>query len=1790
MPKETIQSLYDTITKDNYDVGTLDSFTSSMQDSSKRRAVYNALTSDNYKLPEYDIFESKISTPTPEVKLDQVITDPDSSISSFNDIIYESVKRQENSVATNNPYGVNMPRKKGNADKILGLGGKLMAGSNTLLEFNDLESGEKAGKEIIDNILKISKNDPATFYSNYSGLSIESPEVKSFTEIVNTRSKNVEKPEQVSAIPGLLEALEYNKTNPRYVMSALKDPDPKNKIKNLQRNISKFVMGTPTSSIEGIEAPLVEYEPTAKDLAIFERDRQFKQQIAKEKKENGLSDYDAYFKVKSKYQDGMPSSEVLANMWDSSQTGSLFRIFGVELPMMKNEKELKLYREILEKDPNLISHSKFEQLAAGALSLVMPVDQYLFAVGGGLSKLKSVGKFADFIANKISKVGKVPLPQTRVYAKNALERITGGAGGFAAFDGSRSIVSQIRETGSIDPLQVVEETMKGAIVGSFTSGLGLAGNVVGKKYAGKTGEKSLGFAGEILGLGSVAPILQGENITAEGYFDAAGTIIGLKLIKALSPSQAESMKKVVANEIAKGVANGKTPLEAGEAIQNRLKTAVELAIENKPRTTVSENAPIEYKLSPLNEPYSSHVRKLVEAQKKAGVVEPLNEGNKLDFERNQIESEINKLSKDMDALEKGGARQEILDDIQIEIDSRVQRKNIIMDAFGFAKVPTVLSESVVRGKESPSPKDVNLQIQRRSVSEQNRLNNYLKDKELLNRPFKSDPMMEVPLHPADAGRQAVRIIEVDGAKQSISESYNKINKGGTQLELVLEKAKLQSEPVKANSLVEVPINPVKESFSVVSPVKPPKQLISELPENKKIKGFLLQKEYNDLNLTIRSNEQALKSERLTPKQKERLESSNQKAKELRRDAVERAESDGIEMQQFSPFGIFDSRVIKKILGSSKGKPKRYSETELDRLYGNAMDRLSKKDKESSTVIVSDKPSESTPVYKGRKFGSPTYHSIFSNVVDRARAVGTKTSIEGADMGKEVINVTKKVRGEMALVTEKGLQLTGAKFGETGKAVSELQNFIEVEIGGNKILQNKLHAAIEGLEKVSGKESEIVEVVKDVIEKRGKVFEDYNIYTEGKDGVPRPFKVMGREIAPRVMTPEFYRIMEKGAGTREFNELIIKTAQATGATEASVKEYYSEFKDNFSGDISSSPTRTTQVEHSRKWKNIPHALLIGKDYIPLVEYRPFEYIRALQETGAARVGVASVFGQELAGTSKIQGIKQQISKEGGTTKEFHEMIRSLSGAPLEAPMLSSGVSQNKLYRAADTVIGLVKATQLSMSMIVNISEPLGSIREFGGMGNLVKSIKDMGFGSNKIESKVLERHLLELGAITSDVTNLAFDPIRPVQSRIKAIREGIGKGFLYRGMNQAQEFLAGQTAVNKIEQYKKRKNNPTGGKKSFREEGDSVYLQVLGFSKSEAELMASGKAPESLYNELIRRAPSALTSGAQLPGEQSRLEQSRIFKGALAFESYAQMKLRSLSKQLEVGWKVGNEAINEKNPKKLLASMELPLSNFGGGAAAGMASQFALAFVYGGADNVGIKWNEAKENWLKFAVKSWGYSNFAGFAGKLIQSTSGGDEFITDAIYPLAVAKEFFKAGRSTGRYTYDDKVEKTLKLFNRFVPVNRALTHATLAFGLGNPEAFQTNNAIKAYYRWKISNGYGGTYTSNPDEEIIKFRGSMRKAYNSLINQNIDDFDGSIVFNHLKDAVTGGEVEPAGVRRSLLGKRLFVKSKIAPGKSDDFYKEKIEELRKRIGDKAFNRLLVHDELIELFNTLLDSFK
>ena len=1765
--KENLQSLYNTVSQE-YDIGTYDSFSKSMQDSSKRRVFYDYL-SEEYQLPDYETFELKVSSPEPSIDLNEVVTSTDEpDTGSFKQIIYESVKQQENSVAKNNPYGVNMPRKKSNADRLASLGGKLMAGSQTLLEFDDIQSGLKAGEDIIDNILEVSKNDIATFYSNYSGLPIESPEVKSFVQIVNSKTKESDQPQQESAIfkslepipltriKNLTEALDYNKNNPQYIMSAIKDSDPKKKVENLQKNLPKFAMGLP---VEALTDPTFlsdpnrmsqlatrsrdteEFEPTAKDVAKFFNKRTLQKEIDIELKK-GKSLRQAYRTSFSK-MGGTPPNIINLAM-DNSITGTVFRIAGLNQQV----------------DVSDYPANKLEELASGAISMVMPVDAALFAFGGQLANVGKVAKYADDAANMLAKRTSLSLTEARVLTKNAFQRVVGGAGGFAAFDGGANIAEQIETTGTVDPIEALHATFHGVLTGGSVSTLGMVGTVLGKKASGEIGAKVGEFGAEVFGLGTVPALLEGEPITAQSYFDAASTIIGIKLLKKYSTGQRNQIVETVGNDIKSIVEQTGKPIhEVANAIGNQLKTSVELAMEGKIPTKVNRGTVIqEIGGRPESRGIQRNPMSLV-----SEITKPEGRSTKPVNERVQLNRDIRKLAEDMNTLEKNGAKQAILDDLQVNIDAKVKLLNTRYNVESL-ELNNALDPKVTKGTA-----EVQLQMQRRSRSEQQRLDNYLKDKDVLNRPFEPDPMLQVPLHPADAGRQAVRIIEIDGAKKSVAEAQNKIRQGGTQLELVLESAKLQTEPVKANSLVEVPINPTKQPASEIPTPKPAKQLVENLPNNKKLKGFLLQKEYADLDLTIKSNEQALKNQNLTSKQRERLETSNQKAKELRREVEERAESDGIEMQAF--FGIPNPRILKKLFGSEKSRPKRYNEAELDRLYNGAIDRLSKKDKEGNTGSIVSPSTDNLPVTNKRNLATRAYNYIFSDMVERNASVGTPSAVQSSELGRKAIDVQKQVRGQLASTLDGVLQMSGKGFGEGSKEIVELSKFVEIDVGGNKILQSRLHAAIEGNIKVSGKEAQVVEKHRDLIEKRGRIFEEYEIYTEGKDGVPRPFKVIGREIAPRIMSNEFYAILGKGVGSKEFTEMTSKFAQATGAPEKNVREYFKEFTDNISGKSTENPTRTTQVEHSRKWKNIPHAIEVNGEIIPLVEYRPYEYAQRIAETGAARIGVASVFGQELNNTSTVNKFKQAIESEGGTSLEFHEMVRSLSGAPVEAPVLEAGSVGAKSIRAVKSVYNTIRASSLSASVIPNLAEFLASTRRFSGTTGLIKGLYDLKLGLPSSKAKAIEQALNSLGALTVDVTNMASDPNRPISSRVKQLNEMQRSAFLYRYINEFQEKLGAVVASNKVERFKNNKGKGT----------DVLFLREMGFSRSEAELMVSGKAPQQLYDALIRRSPSALTGGAQRAGEQSRLEQNRIFRAATAFETYAQMKIRSLNRIIRTNSKAINESIAEKDYKKLVDVTKSSLSDLFGGAVSGATAQFLLAYMYGGEDNVEIKWNEVKEKPLEFLIKSWGYTTFAGLYGQILQSTAGGKESVLDIFYPWVMLKEASQAITGKGKYTYDESMDRAIKFGERFFPANRVFKQTLVGFGLGNPEAQKDNNAIKAYYRWKFENKYGGTFKSNPDEEIKAFRTNMKKVYEGIR----DGSDPATINKFVVEAVSEGGKDPSSISRSLLGKRLLLKSKIAPGKNDLVYTERLNNLRKRIGDKAYNRLLRHDELIDMYADL-----
>ena len=127
----------------------------------------------------------------------------------------------------------------------------------------------------------------------------------------------------------------------------------------------------------------------------------------------------------------------------------------------------------------------------------------------------------------------------------------------------------------------------------------------------------------------------------------------------------------------------------------------------------------------------------------------------------------------------------ILDNLQIEIDGKVARLNEFdgvtertINELYFPEEPsrpkktgpTSFNEPVSRERVKKivnikrqsfkeRTKALESQLKERDRAEQERLDKTLQERDILNRPFEPDPMREVPLHPADAGRKAVAEIQ-----------------------------------------------------------------------------------------------------------------------------------------------------------------------------------------------------------------------------------------------------------------------------------------------------------------------------------------------------------------------------------------------------------------------------------------------------------------------------------------------------------------------------------------------------------------------------------------------------------------------------------------------------------------------------------------------------------------------------------------------------------------------------------------------------------------------------------------------------------------------------------------------------------------------------------------------------------------------------------------------------------------------------------------------------------------------
>lgn len=808
-----------------------------------------------------------------------------------------------------------------------------------------------------------------------------------------------------------------------------------------------------------------------------------------------------------------------------------------------------------------------------------------------------------------------------------------------------------------------------------------------------------------------------------------------------------------------------------------------------------------------------------------------------------------------------------------------------------------------------------------------------------------------------------------------------------------------------------------------------------------------------------------------------------------------------------------------------------------------------------------------------------------DLVGRVLAAGTKSATEAAELANRALNTSSATLGMLADDIAKALKLTGAGMNPSlHRAAFALQRVKWTP--GKDYGTAAIMDAVEGKATGSNAERAVVAAIQALTDKLGRIYKaNGHKQFDHKSETWKPFNyIPGGKVFVRLQTPELTGAIMQGKG-----ELWTKTIDAiadmnpqlanpkTNTTARDVVERI--FKEQRSAMLQSNEPGAfsrLNAEFRREIENVPTHIRVGSQQIEIIESHPYAYAKRLAEHGAMRVGFVKHFGQELPGSNKIADLVKRYTDENGENKTVLDLLRSLSGVPVEAPWIDPGTPLATMVRNAQSVMSLAKSSLLSASAITNIPEPLGNIQAISGRGDAAKAMWKL-LSSPKATIAALEH----LGAITKDIADVTFDPARPMQSFARVLRDASAKMLGHRWINELQEKLAAATMLEKVQRLKAGKG--TGG--------DVIDLRWLDFDIDTARRMAKGQGTAAEYNDAVRRAPQKLVGSPMPAARKTRVSHNRVYAFSIAFENYAQMKVRSflhLGKTwAETAQRLKQNAGNRDAQREFVAA-NLKLGRLMlGTTAAGAAQYFLWAFALGGVEGVKIAGNEFKNRPVGFLRDSFMYTMFAGPYGALLRmaSQNQGDstgEAMVRATLPGFLIAETVDAVQGEGRYAGLSTMERMADLANRLVPVARVAKQFAVTLGFANQtakEEFETDTAIRAYWKWRFAENRPGRYIAGDvDEddagEVAKsqIKDHMKRAYKRFRN-----FDSEGANAEMLKALEVRREHPGRSKPETDIRTRIRNNRLLPELKTD---EKKAQLRSRIGDAAYRRLEAHDALIE----------
>ncbi len=536
-------------------------------------------------------------------------------------------------------------------------------------------------------------------------------------------------------------------------------------------------------------------------------------------------------------------------------------------------------------------------------------------------------------------------------------------------------------------------------------------------------------------------------------------------------------------------------------------------------------------------------------------------------------------------------------------------------------------------------------------------------------------------------------------------------------------------------------------------------------------------------------------------------------------------------------------------------------------------------------------------------------------------------------------------------------------------------------------------------------------------------------------------------------------------------------------------------------------------------------------------------------------------------------KALLREPGNSSAHFLVLTRVLNGMPAEIPILTAGNPVRRVMRGATHLAALYRAGLLSMAIIPNIVEPLGNIQALNNTNDLMRSVWSVLGGARDADGKLHSNMagmivtLESMGAITADLANIAYNPNRPFESLARVFREGIGRVVPRILLEEFQERIAGIAALHKVNRMQ------AGNSSEMTIARDALDLMaMMSWPADRAKRVARAEGTTGEYESIVRRAPAFMTGGAIRAAEKTRLSNNNIYRVMIAFELYAQIKIRSFAK-LTGAYQRAYEA---RDARMFVAANEKMARYLIGTTLAGQLQHFLLALVTGGWDGVEIAWEEMLHDPWKAIWESFSYAMFAGPYGSIIRLAQSNDgaplgEQLMSMTLPGFVMDQTVRMLSGSGQYTNMEWGEKVSQYFQRMLPVTKVYDTSMALLGFGHSrESLKMNTAVNGYWRWRFDSGRRPATGDRGDvaEEIRAFRIGMRQAYQARMRWD-DPVPG------IQKALGSKDADAKSVGRSILGKRLLTKT-IAGRKMTA---EDTRDLIATIGQDAYNQLVAHDAIL-----------